>query len=58
MDKQLRLIHITEYYSVMKRMNDTDDPQKYYTKWKKLDTKGLHTVRFYLSEILEKANLW
>ena len=44
MDKQIRLIHIREYYSVMKRMNDMDDPQKYYTKWRKLDTKGLHIV--------------
>lgn len=58
MDKQIRLIHITEYYSVMKRMNDMDDSQKYYSKWKKLDTKRLYIVWFYLYEILEKANLW
>jgi len=38
-------------------MNAMDDSQKYYTKWKKLDTKGLHIVWFYLYEILEKANL-
>ena len=42
----------------MKRMNDMDDSQKYYSKWKKLDTKRLYIVWFYLYEILEKANLW
>lgn len=35
-----------------------DEPRKYYAKWKKLDTKGLHIACFHFYGILEKTELW
>lgn len=60
-DKQMWYTHTLEYHSLIKKewsantCYSMNEPWKYYSKWKKANTKG-HVL--YRVKYLEKANPW